>query len=150
MRKPLSTPASYNVVDEAYPLKHRQPAPVDSKYAVKRRGDHGLWSSKEDQAIQQVQNQRIYGGQRTIRRNAEILMQILRDREYLSAFENGKRIYLFNDADWAATQTDGPVFEVQLTFSGGKEADGSSRAPLRFAFRTDLSARRWIRGPAAW
>ncbi len=131
-------PASYSVINEAYPLKHRTAAPVDSPFAVKRRGDRGLWSTKEGQAIQKVQGHRIYGGTRTILRNADILMQILRDREYSSAFESGKRIYLFNDADWAASQAQGPVYEVRLTFSGGKEADGSPRSPLRFAFNVDM------------
>jgi hypothetical protein len=133
--------ASYTVLDTARPLKHRNEAPVDSTYAVKRRGDRGLWSSKQEEAIQQVQNQRIYGGLRTIRRNAEILMQILRDREYSTAFENGKRVYLFNDADWSAAHKENTVYEVKLTFSGGKEADGSPRAPLRFVFSADLERR---------
>ena len=71
-------------------------------------------------------------------RNAEILMQILRDREYTAAYESGKRLYYFDDADWAASQKEGPVFEVRLTYSGGREADGSPRQPLRFAFNVDL------------
>jgi hypothetical protein len=130
--------ASYTVLNQAYPLQHRTPAPVDSKYAVKRRGEAGLWANREEEAIQRAQNWRIYGGQRTIRRNTEILMQILRDREYSSAFESGKRIHLFNDVDWAASPKEGPIYEVRLTLSGGKEADGSPRAPLRFAFNADL------------
>ncbi|OGR89244.1 MAG: hypothetical protein A2992_05710 [Elusimicrobia bacterium RIFCSPLOWO2_01_FULL_59_12] len=129
------------MVSQAYPIKHRTSAPVDSKYAVKRRGESGLWAQREEEAIQMARGQRIYGGLRTVRRNIEILMQILRDREYTAAFENGKRIYLFNDIDWAATQQDNPVYEVQVTLSGGREADGASRDPLRFAFRVDLERR---------
>jgi hypothetical protein len=130
--------ASYTVIPEAAPLKHRQSAPVDSRYAVKRRGDKSMWSGRENEAIQMVQHYRIYGGQRTIGRNNEILMQILRDREYTTAYESGKRIYLFDDVDWAVSQTGNATFEARLTLSGGKEADGSPRAPLRFAFNVDL------------
>jgi len=145
-RKPLVEPvadpsqaaAPYRVIEEAAPLKHRQPAPVNSPYAVKRRKNAALWSAQEQQAIQQVQRYRIYGGQRTIERNADILMQILRDREYSTAFESGKRLYLYNDMDWGVAQQDGPVYEVRLTFSGGKENDGTSRQPLKFSFTTDL------------
>ena len=134
----MTAPVSYRVLPEATPLKKRQHAPIDSTYAQKRRADHGLWSGQEEQAIKQVQELRIYGGQRTVMRNVEILMQILRDREYTSAFETGKRLYFYNDMDWAATPTSGPIYEVQLTFSGGKEADGVARRPLRFAFAADL------------
>lgn len=139
--EPAEPPSTYRVVSQAYPLNHRTSSPVDSKYAVKRRGESGLWSNREEEAIQMAQNQRIYGGLRTIRRNSEILMQILRDREYSTAFESGRRIYLFNDVDWAAVQKGNPTYEVQLTFSGGKEADGSSRTPLRFSFNVDLERR---------
>jgi hypothetical protein len=131
-------PVSYHVISEATPLQHRTPAPVESTYSQKRRADKGLWTAQQKQAIQQVQRYRIYGGQRTIGRNVEILIQILRDREYNTAFETGKRIYLYNDLDWSATQMEGPTYEVGLTFSGGKEADGSPRKPLRFAFTSDL------------
>ena len=78
--------SSYGVLPEAYPQKHRTAAPVDSKYTVKRHGEHNLWPGREGEAIQLVKQQRIYGGQRTMERNVEILMQILRDREYTSAF----------------------------------------------------------------
>ena len=43
--------------------------------------------------------------------------------------------------DWSATQQDASNYEVQLTLSGGKEADGSPRVPLRFAFKVDLEQR---------
>src|SRR5204862_290715 len=47
LRTPSSeNTASYTVLNEAYPLKHRQPSPVDSKYAVKRRGNSGLWADR--------------------------------------------------------------------------------------------------------
>jgi len=65
-------------------------------------------------------------------------MQILRDKEYLQAFEKGKRLYLYNDMDWDAVNIQGPVYEVHLTLSGGKETDGTPRKPLRFAFEADL------------
>jgi len=133
-----STSAPYRVIEEATPVRHRNPAPVDSPYAVKRRADKKVWQAQEEQAIQQVQHDRIYGGLRTIQRNADILMQILRDREYNTAFESGKRIYLYNDMDWDVSQKDGPVYEVRLTFSGGRESDGLARQPLKFAFDTDL------------
>ncbi|MFA5976201.1 MAG: SRPBCC family protein [Elusimicrobiota bacterium] len=130
--------ASYKVIEEATPLRQRHSAPLSSTYATKRRGERELWTEQSEQAVQQVQRSRIYGGQRTIQRNAEILMQILRDREYNTAFESGKRISLYNDLDWGASQKDGPVYEVRLTFSGGKEPDGTPRKPLRFAFNADL------------
>jgi hypothetical protein len=130
--------ATYRVVPEARPLQKRQPAPLNSTYAVKKRANQSLWVSQEDQAIQQVQRERIYGGQRTIERNMEILMQVLRDREYSTAFESGKRIYLYSDVDWSTSQIGGPVYEVNLTFSSGREADGTSKNPLRFAFKVDL------------
>ena len=131
-------PSSYGVLSEAAPVRHRQAAPVNSPYAEKRRANKGLWMSQEDQAIAQVQNYRIYGGQRTIQRNTEILMQILRDREYSSAFESGKKPSLYNDVDWGAGQNAGPQYDVRLTFSGGREQDGSVRKPLKFAFLVDL------------
>jgi len=130
--------ASYRVIAEATPLQKRNSSPLKSPYAAKRRADHDLWTTQEGQAIQQVQRTRIYGGQRTIQRNVEILMQILKDREYNTAFESGKRVYLYNDLDWSAEQKDGPLYEVRLTFSGGKEADGSPKKPLHFAFASDL------------
>ncbi len=130
--------ASYRVVAEATPLQKRFSSPVNSPYAVKRRANQTLWTSQEEQAIRQVQQTRIYGGQRTISRNVDILMQILRDREYTTAFESGKRIYLYNDLDWNAVMKEGPVYEVRLTFSGGREADGSVKKPLHFAFSSDL------------
>jgi len=136
--EPKTEGASYHVVAEAAPLKKRYSSPVNSPYAVKRRANQGLWTSQEDQAIGQVQRDRIYGGQRTVERNVEILMQILRDREYNTAFESGKRIYLYNDVDWSATLKEGPVYEVRLTFSGGQEPDGSPKKPLHFAFSSDL------------
>ena len=105
---------------------------------MKRRANEELWSTQEGHAIQQVQRNRIYGGLRTIERNSEILMQILRDREYNTAFESGKRIYLYNDMDWSAVQKDGPIYEVNLTFSGGRDTDGSPKKPLHFAFAADL------------
>src|SRR5262249_36958643 len=58
--------------------------------------------------------------------------------EYNTAFEAGKRIYLYNDMDWSATQFDGPIYNVNLTFSGGREIDGSPKKPLRFAFLSDI------------
>src|SRR6185437_8978451 len=63
---------------------------------------------------------------------------LLRDREYDSAFESGKRPFLYNDVDWSAAQQNGPMYEVRLTFSGGREDDGSPRKPLKFAFLADL------------
>lgn len=33
---------------------------------------------------------------------------------------------------------EGPIYEVRLTFSGGREADGSPKKPLHFAFNSDL------------
>ncbi|HVO33609.1 MAG TPA: SRPBCC family protein, partial [Elusimicrobiota bacterium] len=39
---------------------------------------------------------------------------------------------------WSAAQRDGPLYDVTLTFSGGREADGSPRKPLRFGFEADL------------
>jgi hypothetical protein len=131
-------PASYRVLADATPLRHRTPDPLDSTYAKKRRADKALWTDQQRKAIQQVQRTRIYGGQRTINRNVEILLQILRDREYNSAFESGKRPYLYDDLDWDASEVDGPIYEVRLTFSGGKEADGGARKPLKFAFKADL------------
>jgi hypothetical protein len=133
-----SEEASYHVVSEATPLQQRHSAPMNSPYTIKRRANQALWSSQEGQAIQQVQRERIYGGLRTVGRNVEILMQILRDREYNTAFESGKRIYLYNDLDWSAVLKEGPVYEVHLTFSGGREADGSPKKPLHFAFAADL------------
>ncbi len=130
--------ASYRVLAEATPRQKRFSSPANSPYAVKRRADTSLWTSQEEQAIRQVQQNRIYGGQRTIGRNAEILMQILRDREYTTAFESGKRIYLYNDLDWSASMKEGPVYEVRLSFSGGREPDGSVKKPLHFAFVSDL------------
>lgn len=136
--EPALEAASYEVIPGAAPRQQRHSAPLHSPYAIKRRGDRGLWTGREDQAVQQAQRFRIYGGQRTIQRNAEILMQILRDREYNAAFENGKRIYLYNDLDWSATQKDGPLYDVRLTFSGGREEDGAPKKPLRFALEADL------------
>jgi len=136
--EPQNEAASYRVVAEASPLKKRFSAPVNSPYAIKRRANKGLWTSQEDQAIQQVQRARIYGGLRTVERNVDILMQVLRDREYNTAFESGKRIYLYNDLDWSAALQEGPVYEVRLTFSGGREPDGSPKKPLHFAFSADL------------
>ena len=133
-----SPDTSYRVVSEAAPLKKRFSSPVTSPYAVKRRANQSLWTSQDEQAIRMVQQNRIYGGQRTIGRNVDILMQILRDREYTTAFESGKRIYLYNDMDWSATMKEGPVYEVRLTFSGGREADGSPKKALHFAFSADL------------
>jgi len=130
--------SSYRVIAEATPLQKRYSSPINSPYATKRRADKDLWTTQEGQAIQQVQRSRIYGGQRTIQRNVEILMQILRDREYNTAFESGKRLYLYNDLDWSAVQKEGPLYEVRLTFSGGKEADGTPKKPLHFAFASDL------------
>jgi len=135
---PATEPASYRVVAEATPLKKRYSSPINSPYATKRRADKTLWNSQEEQAIRQVQQTRIYGGQRTVGRNVEILMQILRDREYNTAFESGKRTYLYNDLDWSATMKDGPLYEVRLTFSGGREPDGSAKKLLHFAFNSDL------------
>ncbi len=135
---PKTDGASYRVVAEATPRLKRFSSPVNSPYAVKRRSNQGLWSAQEEHAIQQVQHYRIYGGLRTLERNVEILMQILRDREYNTAFENGKRIYLYNDMDWSAALKEGPVYEVRLTFSGGREIDGSPKKPLHFAFLADL------------
>jgi hypothetical protein len=129
---------SYRVIAEATPIQKRYSSPVNSAYAVKRRADQQLWTAQESQAIQQVQRDRIYGGRRTILRNVDILMQVLRDREYNTAFESGKRIYLYNDLDWSAVQKEGPLYEVRLTFSGGKESDGAARKPLHFAFASDL------------
>ena len=136
--EPKTEEASYRVVPEAAPLKKRFSSPINSPYAVKRRANQSLWTSQEDQSIQQVQRMRIYGGLRTIDRNVEILMQILRDREYNTAFESGKRIYLYNDLDWSAFLKEGPLYDVHLTFSGGKEPDGSPKKPLHFAFMSDL------------
>ena len=133
-----SPPASYDVVPLPTPQKQRHAAPLDSVYAQKRRADKSLWSQQEEQAIRQAQRHRLYGGQRTVQRNVEILMQILRDREYNTAFETGKRIHLYNDVDWDASHLEGPLYNVRLTFSGGKETDGSPRKPLRFAFEVDL------------
>ena len=129
---------SYRVIAEATPIQKRYSSPVNSAYAVKRRADQQLWTAQESQAIQQVQRDRIYGGRRTVLRNVDILMQVLRDREYNTAFESGKRIHLYNDLDWSAVQKEGPVYEVRLTFSGGKESDGTARKPLHFAFASDL------------
>jgi hypothetical protein len=126
------------ILENAYPLKHRNPAPVESKYAQKRRSDASLWTGREEDAIRLAQRCRIYGGQRTVERNVEILMQILRDREYVMAFDSGRRLYLFNDVDWMAAQQNGPLYEVHLTLSGGKEADGTARKPLRLGFDVDL------------
>jgi len=131
----------YRVIAEATPLKQRQSSPIDSVYATKRRADKTLWTAQQEQAMRQVQRTRIYGGQRTIQRNAEILIQILRDREYSTAFDTGKRLHFYNDLDWSATLKDGPIYEVKLAFSGGREDDGSPRRPLRFAFTTDLERR---------
>src|SRR4029077_10600696 len=50
----------------------------------------------------------------------------------------GKRITLYNDMDWSAVDKEGPIYEVRLTFSGGKEADGSPKKPLKIAFAADL------------
>ena len=136
--EPKNDAVAYRVVAEATPLKKRFSSPINSPYAVKRRADTGLWSAQEDHAIQQVQHNRIYGGLRTLERNVEILMQILRDREYNTAFESGHRIYLYNDVDWSAVLKEGPVYEVRLTFSGGRDADGSPKKPLHFAFQSDL------------
>lgn len=131
-------PTSYKVLPEAAPVRHRTSAPVDSPYTSKRRADKNIWTAQEQQAIRQAQKWRIYGGQRTVERNADILMQILRDREYTTAFETGKRLRLYNDMDWSAIPKEGPVYEVHLTFSGGREVDGSSKKPLHFAFNADL------------
>ena len=132
------TPDAYHIVAEATPLKHRESSPIDSPYAQKRRADKTLWNAQQEQATRQVQRTRIYGGQRTLQRNVEILMQLLRDREYNTAFETGRRPLLYNDLDWSASVKDGPIYEVRLTFSGGREDDGSPRKPLRFAFNADL------------
>ena len=129
---------SYHVISEATPLQKRYSSPLNSPYAIKHRADQKLWTTQEGQAIEQVQRTRIYGGQRTIQRNVEILMQILRDREYNTAFESGTRPSLYNDLDWSAVQKEGPLYEVRLTFSGGKENDGSPKKPLHFAFASDL------------
>lgn len=131
-------PANYRIIDDAQPLRHRQSSPLDSPYAKKARANKALWTEQEQRAVQQVQRFRIYGGQRTIARNTEILMQILRDKEYDTAFESGRRLQLYNDLDWGASQKDGPLYEVRLTFSGGRENDGSPKKPLRFAFYTDI------------
>lgn len=128
----------YHVVSEATPLKQRHSAPLHSAYTTNRRKDKSLWNAQEEQSMRQVQRHRAYGGQRTIERNAEVLMQILRDREYSTAFEAGRRIYLYNDVDWSAVMMEGPLYEVRLTFSGGREADGSPKKPLHFAFAADL------------
>jgi ribosome-associated toxin RatA of RatAB toxin-antitoxin module len=132
------TPSAYHVISEATPLKHRTSSPLDSPYAQKRRSDKSLWNAQQEQAIRQVQKTRIYGAQRTLQRNVEILMQLLRDREYNTAFETGRRPYLYNDLDWSASLLDGPIYDVRLAFSGGREEDGSPRKPLRFAFKADL------------
>lgn len=132
------SPAPYRIVSEATPLRHRESSPLDSPYASKRRSDKNLWNAQQEQAVRQVQRARIYGGQRTVQRNVEILMQLLRDREYNTAFETGRRPYLYNDLDWSASVQDGPVYDVRLTFSGGREEDGTPRKPLRFAFKADL------------
>lgn len=129
---------AYRIISDAAPIKARHSSPLDSPYATKRRGDQSLWTASQAQAIRQVQRARIYGGQRTIQRNTDILLQLLRDREYTTAFESGKRLYLFNDLDWSASIKDGPVYEVRLSFSGGREDDGTPRKPLRFAFNADL------------
>jgi len=131
-------PEAYHVIAEATPLKHRESSPIDSPYAQKRRSDKTLWNAQQEQATRQVQRTRIYGGQRTVQRNVEILMQLLRDREYNTAFETGRRPYLYNDLDWSASIKDSPVYEVRLTFSGGREDDGTPRKALRFAFNADL------------
>ncbi len=136
---PMTTGAgSYDIVTEAAPQRRRESSPIDSPYAKKRRGQKELWESRGEEAIYLAQHQRIYGGRRTVLRNTEILFQVLRDREYTSAFESGRRLYLYNDMDWGATQIEGPLYEVQLTFSGGKELDGTSRKPLKFSFEADL------------
>jgi len=131
-------PSSYRVIAEATPLKHRTSAPIDSPYTQKRRSDKTLWNAQQEQAIRQAQRARIYGGQRTVQRNVEILMQLLRDREYNTAFETGHRPYLYNDLDWSASIKDGPIYEVRLTLSGGREDDGAPRKALHFAFDADL------------
>ncbi len=128
----------YHVVAEATPIKRKPSAAMNSSYTTGRRAEKTLWTAQEEQAIRQVQRNRIYGGLRTMERNAEVLMQILRDREYMTAFETGKRVYLYNDLDWSASMKDGPVYEVRLTFSGGREPDGAPKQPLRFAFAADL------------
>lgn len=134
----VSEPVGYRVLPQAAPLKVRDKAPLDSPYAQKLRADTDAWVSQEDKAISLVQKKRIYGGLRTVGRNADILMQILRDREYVEGFESGRRPYLYNQTQWSASPKRGPVYEVQLVFSGGREADGSPRKPLKFAFEVDL------------
>lgn len=128
----------YELIPQARPLNQRMHAPVNSPYATKTRKDTSRWAGREDEAIQLTHGRRIYGGLRTVLRNSEILFQILRDREYTSAFESGKRLTLYNDMDWGAIQKEGPLYEVHLTFTGGKETDGSPRKPLRFNFDVDL------------
>ncbi len=128
----------FHVIAEAAPLQRRHSAPLQSPVTTKRRAEKSLWTSQEEQAIRQVQRNRIYGGLRTMDRNTEILMQILRDREYSTAFETGKRVYLYNDLDWSASLMEGPLYEVRLSFSGGREPDGAPKRPLHFAFSADL------------
>ncbi len=131
-------PAGYRVLPQATPLKHRESSAMDSRYASERRSDSRLWTQKEEQAIRLVQKQRIYGGLRTLQRNADILMQILRDREYMTGFETGKRPFLYNQAEWGASPLEGPVYQVRLTFLGGKDANNFPLKPLKFAFDADL------------
>jgi len=140
---PVSRPvaddrSTYRTIPQVSAMKQRDSSPIDSSYATKRREDSSLWTERDEQSIRLAQKQRIYGGMRTVQRNADILMQILRDREYMSGFESGKRPLLFNQMTWSASPKLGPTYEVQLVFSGGKEADNSARKPLRFAFDVDL------------
>jgi len=74
-----------------------------------------------------VQQTRIYGGQRTIGRNVDILMQILRDREYTTAFESGKRTYLYNDLDWSAAMKKGKVERLLTDPSASRSPENVRR-----------------------